>query len=326
MVKCELCGREDYLPFKCRYCEGYFCAEHRLPENHNCSQAHQAPKKVVKRKKETGETEKRSQEESFEKDIVPRRIVHGRSISRLGRLSISKMEVVHLFVATVIILVVVFSSLIYSIIGIFTSGLGGLVFGTLIWMFFNGLMWLTSFVPWVSNFLTIFQIDSALWLGLIVVVSFILHEFSHKLVAQMYNLWAEFRMVFSGVLLTLISIFSPLKFLAPGAVMISGPPDLHSMGKTSLSGPLVNLLLGASLFGLSFMFQNVYFQSLFTQVNLHHILVISASVNADLGLFNILPLPPFDGSKVIKWNFPVWLATFASLLVFRIIMFSVFYW
>jgi Zn-dependent protease len=236
------------------------------------------------------------------------------------------MEVIHLFVATVIILIVIFSSLIYNIIGIFTSGLGGLVFGTLIWMFLNGLMWLTSFVPWLSNFLTVSQIDNAIWLGLVVVVSFMLHELSHKIVAQMYSLWAEFRMTFSGVLLTLISILSPLKFLLPGAVMITGPTDWHSVGKTSLSGPLVNLLFGASLFGLSFMFQNVYFQSLFSQVNLHHILVIGASINADLGLFNMLPLPPFDGSKVIKWSLPAWIATFASLLVFRIIMFSVFYW
>ncbi|MEM3586293.1 MAG: AN1-type zinc finger domain-containing protein [Candidatus Jordarchaeaceae archaeon] len=325
MVKCEQCGRDDYLPFKCRYCGGYFCAEHRLPENHNCSQAGQASMEE-KFEKEPTKTEERLQEESFEKDIVPRRVVHGKALSRLSKISISKKEIAHLFVATIIILIVVFSSLIYNIIGIFTSGLGGLVFGTLIWMFFNGLMWLASFVPWVSNFLTVFQIDNVLWLGLIVAVSFIIHELAHKLVAQIYNLWAEFRIIFSGVLLTLISILSPLKFLVPGAVMISGPTDLHSVGKASLSGPLVNLLLGASLFALSFMFQNIYIQSLFSKVNLYQILIIGASINADIGLFNILPIPPFDGSKVLRWSLPAWLTTFTSILVFRIIMFTLFYW
>lgn len=36
MAKCDVCGREEYLPYKCKYCGGTFCAEHRLPEKHNC--------------------------------------------------------------------------------------------------------------------------------------------------------------------------------------------------------------------------------------------------------------------------------------------------
>jgi len=36
MPKCEYCGKEVFLPFKCPYCGGYFCSEHRLPEKHEC--------------------------------------------------------------------------------------------------------------------------------------------------------------------------------------------------------------------------------------------------------------------------------------------------
>jgi len=36
MPKCERCGKEVLLPFKCNFCGKYFCVEHRLPENHNC--------------------------------------------------------------------------------------------------------------------------------------------------------------------------------------------------------------------------------------------------------------------------------------------------
>ncbi len=36
MAKCDVCGKEEYLPYRCKYCGGTFCAEHRLPENHNC--------------------------------------------------------------------------------------------------------------------------------------------------------------------------------------------------------------------------------------------------------------------------------------------------
>ena len=38
MTYCEHCGEKiDYLPFKCKYCGGNFCQQHRLPENHDCS-------------------------------------------------------------------------------------------------------------------------------------------------------------------------------------------------------------------------------------------------------------------------------------------------
>jgi len=41
-TKCQHCGIEVVLPFKCTYCNGYFCAEHRLPENHACPEAWRA--------------------------------------------------------------------------------------------------------------------------------------------------------------------------------------------------------------------------------------------------------------------------------------------
>jgi Zn-dependent protease len=41
-AKCQHCGNEVVLPFKCPYCSGYFCAEHRLPENHACPESWKA--------------------------------------------------------------------------------------------------------------------------------------------------------------------------------------------------------------------------------------------------------------------------------------------
>ncbi|UCB60720.1 MAG: hypothetical protein JSW72_01265 [Candidatus Bathyarchaeota archaeon] len=35
-MKCTQCSTDTYMPFKCPYCNQYFCAEHRLPENHSC--------------------------------------------------------------------------------------------------------------------------------------------------------------------------------------------------------------------------------------------------------------------------------------------------
>ncbi len=37
MKTCQICGKEETLPFRCKFCNGIFCYEHRLPENHNCT-------------------------------------------------------------------------------------------------------------------------------------------------------------------------------------------------------------------------------------------------------------------------------------------------
>jgi membrane associated rhomboid family serine protease len=42
MAKCDICGEEVALPFKCRYCGGTFCSNHRLPENHSCKRLSEA--------------------------------------------------------------------------------------------------------------------------------------------------------------------------------------------------------------------------------------------------------------------------------------------
>jgi hypothetical protein len=36
MAECDVCGSHEELPYQCRRCGNTFCAEHRLPENHDC--------------------------------------------------------------------------------------------------------------------------------------------------------------------------------------------------------------------------------------------------------------------------------------------------
>lgn len=33
---CDYCGNKELMGFTCSYCNNYFCAEHRLPEKHDC--------------------------------------------------------------------------------------------------------------------------------------------------------------------------------------------------------------------------------------------------------------------------------------------------
>ena len=37
MAKCDVCGKNESMPYNCRHCGGTYCSEHRLPENHDCS-------------------------------------------------------------------------------------------------------------------------------------------------------------------------------------------------------------------------------------------------------------------------------------------------
>ena len=37
MSKCDVCGEEVSMPYHCRHCGGTYCAEHRLPESHDCT-------------------------------------------------------------------------------------------------------------------------------------------------------------------------------------------------------------------------------------------------------------------------------------------------
>jgi Zn-dependent protease len=144
-------------------------------------------------------------------------------------------------------------------------------------------------------------------LGFIVAVvlfamGFILHELAHKYVAQTYGLWAEFRVNSMGVLLTAISIFSPFKFIAPGAVVISGFADNDKMGRTAIAGPIVNVVIAMGLL--------VTLPAL-GRTMVGAAILYGASINSFLALFNLIPLWVFDGRKVFVWNKRYWAIIFS---------------
>lgn len=147
--------------------------------------------------------------------------------------------------------------------------------------------------------------------SLIFVLTFIFHEVAHKVVAQHYGLWAEFRLVMFGVLLTLISIFSPFKIISPGAVMIAGFADKDIVGKTAIAGPATNLALALILFApygfLSFPFSFV--------------VLLSAAFNAWIAFFNLFPIGILDGWKVFSWNKIMWTLVFVPSLILTILTF-----
>ncbi len=146
--------------------------------------------------------------------------------------------------------------------------------------------------------------------GVTVGVAFLLHELAHKFVAQRYGCWAEFRKWNFGlalaVILALMITFTGFGFLfaAPGAVMISGFISREQNGKIAAAGPLVNIALAVLFIAVAIVLPQI------TQTVpdlLGQIIFFGFFINAWLALFNMIPFPPLDGSKVIAWSFPVWL-------------------
>ena len=71
---------------------------------------------------------------------------------------------------------------------------------------------------------------------------FVLHELSHKFTARRYGYWAEFRMWPAGLLLALATSMIGFIFAAPGATYYSGlNVTKQESGKISIAGPLTNV-------------------------------------------------------------------------------------
>lgn len=128
--------------------------------------------------------------------------------------------------------------------------------------------------------------------AILIVFSFLLHELAHKFVAQKYGARAEFRMYPGGLMLAIVMSLFGFLFAAPGAVYIEGRITEEMNGRISMSGPLTNLLLATCA---------VVFVP-FTDGILSDVASMMAYFNAFLALFNMLPVPPLDGSKIFRWN------------------------
>ena len=145
---------------------------------------------------------------------------------------------------------------------------------------------------------------------------FIFHELGHKFVAMHYGYYAEYELWPTGLIIALVSSFFGFIFAAPGAVVIySNGMEKKTNGIISIAGPIVTIVLGLIFFLiLGSLGDFVYTE---TGAIVYLICVLGTRINFFLAAFNLLPIPPLDGSKVMAWSVPVWLISFAiaALLV-----------
>jgi Zn-dependent protease len=154
---------------------------------------------------------------------------------------------------------------------------------------------------------------------------FVLHEMGHKLAAIYYGAKARFVMWTNGLLLMLFtSVFMGVLFAAPGAVYIYADKiNDRQNGIISLAGPAVNLIIVFAFMALEALAPIKIYLSFFSGVPLDgfgisggaiHVWRFGAAINLVLGLFNMIPAFPLDGSKIFKWSKMNWSAFLVALL------------
>lgn len=143
---------------------------------------------------------------------------------------------------------------------------------------------------------------SILLAALTVGVGFLLHELGHKVVAQRYGCFAEFRSDNMMLGFAIITSFFGFLFAAPGAVMIAGRVSRERNGKISLAGPLVNICLALLFMSFGLIINEGFLGSLFA---------FGFFINTWLAIFNMLPFWILDGKKVWDWNKTLYIITIA---------------
>lgn len=147
-----------------------------------------------------------------------------------------------------------------------------------------------------SFFFSIAFYSSFVLSALTVGIAFLLHELAHKVVAQRYGCFAEFRSFDSMLVLAIIMAFFGFILAAPGAVMINGPVGRSRNGKISAAGPFTNIVLA------------LLFIVIFYLTGPSALVTYGYFINAWLAFFNLLPFGIFDGKKVLAWNRTVYIA------------------
>jgi Zn-dependent protease len=130
--------------------------------------------------------------------------------------------------------------------------------------------------------------------ALAVLLGFFLHEMAHKYVAKKYGCWAEFRAYYNGLLFALVLSFMGLLFAAPGAVYIAGNVSREQNGRISIAGPATNMAIAAATLPFCLVGE-------LPEV-VREVATVLMFLNVLLAGFNLVPVPPLDGSKVWAWD------------------------
>ncbi|NPA04798.1 MAG: M50 family metallopeptidase [Crenarchaeota archaeon] len=142
----------------------------------------------------------------------------------------------------------------------------------------------------------------------------IIHELAHKYAAIAEGCRARYVLTPTGLAITLLSGLIPsIAIIMPGYVAIlcyAGSTMLIGEEWIAAAGPIVNVVLSAIAYAWLLAFHSPI-----------DFLVGFISVNAWIALFNLIPIPPLDGYKILKRRPIIWilLIAFPVLLLFYLL-------
>jgi len=146
-----------------------------------------------------------------------------------------------------------------------------------------------------------------------ILIGFVLHEAAHRAVARRYGLAAEFIAYVPGLIVTFLSGLIPgIVILTPGYVRIVAYSHYNPWASerafyhATVAGPLTNILIAFITMIFAIILPGglgAYFAGI-------------SYINAYIAFFNLLPIPPLDGSKIIRYNMVGWVVLMlASVLL-----------
>ena len=148
-----------------------------------------------------------------------------------------------------------------------------------------------------------------------VMTGFLLHELAHKWMAQQYGCWAEYRGNKNGLYFALAMSAFGFLLAAPGAVMVSGRITDRQNGIIAAVGPLTNIAIANVALPIYIFTAGLDWPISLLGELARFIIVI----NLILGGFNMIPVQPLDGSKVIMWSKPAYLGIIAAIFALAMV-------
>lgn len=160
-------------------------------------------------------------------------------------------------------------------------------------------------------------------LFIVLIISIVIHEVAHGLTAYRYG--DPTAKELGRLSLNPVKHVDPLgSLIIPGLLWISGSPFLFGwakpvpidpryfsspakdLAKVAFAGPLSNFTLAILASILGFLYKTFLLTPPFSSVDAYVFITLKVfvEVNILLGFFNLLPIPPLDGSRLLRLFLP----------------------
>jgi hypothetical protein len=295
MAKCDFpgCETKEALPFKCNYCQKFFCTKHRLPENHNCDKLHLGKQELPREKKlvEQKKTKSRSKKEERKRRREERR--------QKGDLTYDPSEDHYYTVGQ--------DGQLYSVKtrgntkdSMYLSMVGdGFTVGREIWDIIISLV----IIAFSFGFTSIYM-SNIPWWGLALITPINLLAFLNtflprKLLVKSYGYSSRYLLTRIGFIITIVMILSPIKLIIPGMLVV---PESNNMTKkqqgiSSSIGSIISTVLAMGFILLGWLLTNPIVAIIFT---------VGAFLTSQITASFLIPLRGSTGQKVFKWSWILW--------------------